>query len=64
MLFEFILIQFLKLVFLSKLVFTYFKCLHFRHSSILEFGGGHTVKQLPRESPDLSACSCLLRLQI
>ena len=34
------------------------------HSSILEFGGGHTIEQLPWESPDLSACCWLLRLQI
>jgi len=26
----------------------------FSHSSIPEFGGGHTIKQLPPESPDLS----------
>jgi len=48
----------------SKLVFTYFKCLYFSHSSILEFCGGHAIKQLSRESPDLSACPWLLRIQI
>ena len=36
----------------------------FSHSLILEFGGGHTIKQLPRKSTDLSACPWLLRLQI
>ena len=38
--------------------------LYISHSSILEFGGRHTIKQLPRESPDLFACPWLLRLQI
>jgi len=33
-------------------------------NTLLEFGGGHAIKQLPRESPDLSACPWLLRLQI
>jgi len=32
--------QFFETCFLSKLVFTYFKCLHFSHSSIVEFGRG------------------------
>jgi len=36
----------------------------FSHSSILEFVGGRTIKQLFRNSPDLSACPWLLRLQI
>ena len=49
---------------MSILVFTYFKCLYFSHSSILKFGGGHAIKQLARESPDLSACPWLLWLQI
>ena len=56
--------NFWKLFYSSKLGYTYFKCLYFSHSSILEFGGGHTIKQLPQESPDLSACPWLLRLQI
>jgi len=40
---------------LSKLLFTYFNRLYFSHSSILEFGSGHTYKQLPRKSLDLPA---------
>jgi len=33
-------------------------------NAVLEFGEGHAIKQLPGESPDLSACPWLLRLQI
>jgi len=51
MLFEFILIRFFKTYLFVKPVFTYSKWLYFWHSSILEFGGGHGIKQLPRESP-------------
>jgi len=41
------LFNFSELVYLSKLFFTYFKCLCFPHSSTLEFGGGHAVKHSP-----------------
>jgi len=44
-----------KLVFLSTLVFTYFKRLFFSHSLILDYNlvREHAIKQLPRGSPDL-----------
>jgi len=47
--------KFAKLVFLSAQVFTYCKCLHFSHSPILDKNlvVRHTIKQLPRASPDL-----------
>jgi len=44
-----------ELVFLSTLVFTYFKGLYFSHSSILQFGKEHTIKQLPLASSGLHA---------
>jgi len=59
-----ILIQFFKTCLLVKTTFYLFQMPVFSHSSILEFGGGHTIKQLTRESPDLSACPWLLRLKI
>jgi len=45
MLFEFILIQFLKNYLLVKTSFYLFQCLHFSHSSILEFGRGMAYNQ-------------------
>ena len=48
-----ILPQFLETCLSWTLVFTYFKCLHLSHSSILEFGRQHKIKQLPQELPDL-----------
>ena len=54
----------LKTCFLSKLVFTHFKCLNFSRSSILEFGRGEYNQGFPQASPDLSARPWLLRQQI
>ena len=44
---------FFETCFMSSLVFTYFNCLYFLHSSMQDYGvvGGHTIKQFPQASP-------------
>jgi len=64
MLFEFILIHVFKTYLFFETSFHLFQMSVFFTYLNTRISWGHAIKQLPRESPDLSACPWLLRLQI
>jgi len=61
---EFILIQFFKTCLFVKTRFYLFQMPVFLTFLDTKIWWGYTIKQLPPESPDLSACPWLLRIQI